>query len=721
MGIIMKICFMCDLHLPFDKNALQYSVLEWATGDVKKKQPDCIIFCGDATCDGNEAVYDFFVSSFKKTGIPFLYIPGNSDLRTLESRKAISRNASVCKNTVNGISIYAINDCGGSISDEQLQILEHAGDNDIVFMHHPLKSHNTETADKLLKWRKLHKETMVFYGHLHYSFVDENSVSLQAMDPDKSIGESPCITYYETDTKEIRKSHYFSPVPTDLYQYFGVSCYDPIKQIRFAIENNLKYLELRPNCALLDINELKSLINAWRSNGGEGLSLHLTDVAWKDGEVLTDKIYDRLIEIVSILKVDRVTQHVPKVSVKEIEGDPDILKKICSYIAEKLNAIAHDIVVGVENMHMEKHESPDADRRFGYIPEECIAYMETLAELCKHKVGVNFDIGHARNNAPYSQKYQISTWFSMLGKYIVGYHLHQVKYESASFENHMPIDDIYGKLISYASFFKCWVTDRINKAPVIFEMRPEDAYQITLNTFDRYRRMKVSDIHSHTFYSRCGRDDPQKIITTAIENGLSLFGISDHNYGIGDRKKAYLSEMRELSFKYRDKIKLLCGIEIATLPDFYDIKSSEEIKDYDYCLIEHITYEKSIVKDKLFEFCDKMGILCGIAHTDLFAYCDMYGLDYVEFFNKMGKNKIFWEMNVSYDSIHKYKEHQYVIDFMKDAQKQRIIRDAGVYVSVGFDGHRYEDYDGSKVHEMYDFLKQNHIKTIDEIFMPSNT
>jgi histidinol phosphatase-like PHP family hydrolase/predicted phosphodiesterase/sugar phosphate isomerase/epimerase len=710
---------MCDLHLPFDKNALQYQILEWAIADVKKKQPDCIAFCGDATCDGNEAVYDYFVKTVGETGIPFLYIPGNSDLRSLESEKTIRTKASPCKNTMNGISIYALNDCDERISDEQLQALAHSGDNDIVFMHHPMKNHNAETADKLLKWRELHKRTVVFYGHMHRSVVNENSVSLQAMDPDKSIGESPCITYYETDTKEIHKAHYFSPVPTDLYQYFGVSCYNPFEQIRFAIRNNLKYLELRPNCVGRDINELKSLIHIWRRNGGEGLSLHLPDIVWKDGAVLADKTYDRLIELVSILKVDRVTQHVPKVSVKEIEGDSKILEKICAYIADRLNGISHDIVVGVENMHMTENESADANRRFGYIPEECIAYMETLARLCKHKVGVNFDIGHARNNAPYSQKYQISTWFSMLGKYIVGYHMHQVKYENGTFENHMPIEDIYGNLISYASFFKCWLTGRINKAPVIFEMRPENAYEITINTFEHYKRKKVSDIHSHTVYSHCGRDDPHEIIMTAIENGLSLFGISDHNYGIGYRKKAYVAEMRELALQYRDKINLLCGIEIATLPELYDIKCPDEIKDFDYCLIEHITYENSIVKDKLFEFCDNVGILCGIAHTDLFAYCDMYGFDYAEFFNKMGKNKIFWEMNVSYDSIHKYKEHQYVIDFMNDAEKQKIIKDAGVYISVGFDSHRYEDYDGFRVHEMYDFLQKNQIKTIDELFAQS--
>ena len=58
----------------------------------------------------------------------------------------------------------------------------------------------------------------------------------------------------------------------------------------------------------------------------------------------------------------------------------------------------------------------------------------------------------------------------------------------------------------------------------------------------------------------------------------------------------------------------------------------------------------------------------------------------------MADENIFWEMNVSYDSIHGYREHKYFLDFFADEAKQEIIRKSGVRVSVGFDGHRVEDY-----------------------------
>jgi len=101
----------------------------------------------------------------------------------------------------------------------------------------------------------------------------------------------------------------------------------------------------------------------------------------------------------------------------------------------------------------------------------------------------------------------------------------------------------------------------------------------------------------------------------------------------------------------------------------------------------------------------------------MFAYCDMYGYDYLDFFRKMAEVGIFWEMNVSCDSIHHYKEHAYVRDFMVNQKKQELVKQAGLYLSVGFDGHRCEDYDGAKVHEIHDFLAENDFLVVDAKYL----
>ena len=236
----MKLCFMCDLHLPFCKNALQYKVLDWAIKDINNKDIDCIVFAGDVTCDGNIDIYKAFIKLMQGLNIPFLFIPGNSDLRCKKSREEISKISSDCINKIGDKLIFAVNDCNGKITDEQFEALNSANDDSIVFMHHPDYIFSQFCRERLGEWRKNHPKTKLFYGHKHISKIDNNNISLQAMDPDKANGEEPCITYYDTEFDIIEKAYFKASVPSDLHSYFGISCYKIFDNIDFAIKNNFK-------------------------------------------------------------------------------------------------------------------------------------------------------------------------------------------------------------------------------------------------------------------------------------------------------------------------------------------------------------------------------------------------------------------------------------------------------------------------------------------------
>ena len=43
----------------------------------------------------------------------------------------------------------------------------------------------------------------------------------------------------------------------------------------------------------------------------------------------------------------------------------------------------------------------------------------------------------------------------------------------------------------------------------------------------------LQELHSHTFYSFCGGDEPEAVVDAAIAGGLDIIGITDHNYGVG--------------------------------------------------------------------------------------------------------------------------------------------------------------------------------------------
>ena len=190
----------------------------------------------------------------------------------------------------------------------------------------------------------------------------------------------------------------------------------------------------------------------------------------------------------------------------------------------------------------------------------------------------------------------------------------------------------------------------------------------------------IQDLHSHTYYSFCGKDSPATIVEAAIAGGIELFGITDHNYGIGmcrkDARRApleiipneyddfamrrYYDHLSLIKEKYADRIRVLIGVEVATdltapkraLPDTADISF------FDYCLIESLADKDSTSGGDLFAFAKRCGTTSvGIAHTNMFGFIKELGEDPYRYFKRMAEENIFWEMNVSYDSIHHYREH----------------------------------------------------------------
>lgn len=204
------------------------------------------------------------------------------------------------------------------------------------------------------------------------------------------------------------------------------------------------------------------------------------------------------------------------------------------------------------------------------------------------------------------------------------------------------------------------------------------------------------DLHSHTYYSFCGGDRPEEIVEAAINGGLDVFGITDHNYGVaflrfdvftlpevyqklpdndGERAyRRYFDHINLIKEKYKDKIDVKRGIEICTLKSeqhpHYSLPPTSDISFFDYCLIENLDHPTSITGGDLFKYRERLGTpIVGIAHTDMFSFIKSKGFDPLDYFREMAKNDIFWEMNVSYDSIHNYREHSYMKAFFDDPEQ----------------------------------------------------
>ena len=138
----------------------------------------------------------------------------------------------------------------------------------------------------------------------------------------------------------------------------------------------------------------------------------------------------------------------------------------------------------------------------------------------------------------------------------------------------------------------------------------------------------------------------------------------------------------------------------------------EDLSDFDYCLIEHLDLPDSYLGADLFSLTDRLSTRAGIAHTDLFGFCQARGWDPLRYLSSLAERDIFWEMNVNYDSIHHHRLHPYVIRFLEDEAQQAIVRQSGIALSVGFDSHRAEEYDAERVKRMHAFLEEHGIRRV---------
>ena len=198
--------------------------------------------------------------------------------------------------------------------------------------------------------------------------------------------------------------------------------------------------------------------------------------------------------------------------------------------------------------------------------------------------------------------------------------------------------------------------------------------------------MIITDLHNHTKFSYDGQNTPEEVIEHAIRYGIDVIGITDHQFTVRGDLDKYFEYISHCKIKYRDKIQVLCGLEIGTRPrpDDFLATASEGL---DYVLFESLDHERGM---DLFEFLEwKRLFKCptGLAHTDIFALEERYGVDMLHI---MSEHNIFWELNTSGNYIYYY-------DFLTNPQKRRRIEKSHIPVSIGSDTHFIGDFNIKKI------------------------
>ena len=477
----MKICFLSDTHLPYRDDAVQNDALTFLCGEAKKAGADYIAAAGDMTADGDPDAARRFLKAVADTGLPAVICPGNSDIRTAATVNEMLSFTSPAVNVFGDFTLISAGDADRAFSPDALAALAEAGKNTAVMMHHPPETLKPESAAALDGFHKRNPDAHIFYAHIHKSGTDGVFHSLPCADPDKAIGEEPGALIFDTETGKSITVHYPCPMPDGFCERLGFTCFDPETDLLYAASRGIKHAELRNIAFYGDINKVLNGAAAFRSTPGSTLSLHAPDFLFDDeGRVRNTAEWKDFIDFACLLSADRITVHTPRCSVKNF--DNNILRnELEKFINIHFNELPPRCIIGIENMHMTKGETPDGSHRFGYTPAECKAFAEFCRPLTGHTLGFNIDIGHARNNAPFSEKYTLGAWYAELGKSAVSYHIHQVINTPAGFENHMPFTEPYGALISLASFFKSIESGILNPAPAILEIRGAGEYRKSID------------------------------------------------------------------------------------------------------------------------------------------------------------------------------------------------------------------------------------------------
>ncbi len=194
--------------------------------------------------------------------------------------------------------------------------------------------------------------------------------------------------------------------------------------------------------------------------------------------------------------------------------------------------------------------------------------------------------------------------------------------------------------------------------------------------------MKIIDLHTHSSFSYDGHNSVCEVVENAISNGVDVIGITDHQFSIGDRISEYINEVKYAGEKYRDKITVLCGLEIGTRPRPADFPAHLS-KQLDYCLFESLDSEKAMDLYEFFEWKRLFKCDTGLAHTDIFKLCERYGLDLLKV---LKRDNMFWEINFSGN-------YDYYFDLITNEEKRRLISESGIKLSIGSDIHWTGDFD----------------------------
>lgn len=470
---MLKIAILADLHLTDNSGSVKLKVLDWALEEARRRDAGLLVGIGDLTATGSAVQAELLFGRVAACGIPFCATPGNAECR--ESPDGAERQNIP---SPGGVPLFLADSSADRLGEETLLRLgDLPGNGGFLLATHCPPSMWPESQRAVLDAAIARRAvTAVIAGHVHSDGPD----TLRGLDPDKAAGGPPMMSIFTRsgDGNWSREDIVMPGVdPMDwteaeraaFRRVLGVSCmYDPFGVLAEAAELKIPVAELRYGTTGGN-TDISASLERWRNRGGRILSMHLPSLTGKEDSrrILEDAVRNAI-----ALGCDRVTLHVPEIRAGEYPALKTRLADDCSRLIAPL--LERGIRVGIENLHTINGKCAPEERVFGCTIPECADWIAALRDRTG-SVGIGFhlDIGHARNNSPFSQTMNVSDYYNAPGLPVNGLHFHQVRQQpDGTFKNHAPLEEFYGKLIALGGYFLARRAGLLApEAPVILEIQ----------------------------------------------------------------------------------------------------------------------------------------------------------------------------------------------------------------------------------------------------------
>jgi len=507
------IAILADAHLPDGSGTAQHACFDWAIAQLQRLQPDFIVAAGDMTACGDVDAARLVRQGIESVGVPFLSTPGNCEMRSLQTTpelESLLLTGQVLENRE--ILILACNTMTGAIAPEERQAAETiaatAGGRPLVLVtHYYPDALGADSAAWLREFLEHRQVSLLICGHGHRDRTETIGATpayyVRGLDPEKAKRATPAVFVFTHDAgawslDEIpfvdgTVDQWTAVERAEFLDNLGISCMvadETLSSIDWAAQERLPCLELRADALGLPADLLGEHIAKWRDAGGRYLSWHMDNISWDPATRSMQGLdtWCRGLERALTLDVQHLTLHPPHVPVGEMTPGSDTWMRIADIVTAALEPVTDtDVVLAVENLHLNPDEPADEHRCFGYLPAECHGWIEELrARLGPERVAFMLDIGHARTNGAYNNRFGLGQWFATMGKEIAGYHIHQVRALENRLKGHLQIDNVFGPNLSFAAFFWAWKRHQINHCPMFIEVRGQAARQASWRTMRDY-------------------------------------------------------------------------------------------------------------------------------------------------------------------------------------------------------------------------------------------